>query len=120
MSRKRVGIAMNGVTGRMGYNQHLVRSILAIRKDGGIPLSDGTRLWPEPILVGRNERKLRDIAERHGLDNWTTSLDEALARDDVDIYFDSQITAAHVPAITAAIAAGKAIYTEKPIAESTE
>jgi predicted dehydrogenase len=116
---KRIGIAMNGVTGRMGYNQHLVRSILAIREAGGIALTDGTRLWPEPILVGRDERKLRTIAERHGLDTWTTSLQEALGRDDVDVYFDSQITSAHVPAIKAAIAAGKAIYTEKPIAEST-
>ena len=119
-SRKRVGIAMNGVTGRMGYNQHLVRSILAIREAGGIALADGTMLWPEPILVGRDERKLRTIAERHGLDTWTTSLAEALERDDVDIYFDAQVTSAHAPAIRAAIAAGKAIYTEKPIAESTE
>ncbi|HVX43555.1 MAG TPA: Gfo/Idh/MocA family oxidoreductase [Mycobacteriales bacterium] len=118
MSRKRIGIAMNGVTGRMGYNQHLVRSILAIRADGGLLLADGTRLWPEPILVGRNEHKLREIAEAHGLDSWTTSLDEALARDDVEIYFDAQVTSRHVPAITAAIGAGKAIYTEKPIAEN--
>lgn len=118
MSRKRIGIAMNGVTGRMGYNQHLVRSILAIRADGGLPLADGTRLWPEPILVGRNEHKLREIAEAHGLDSWTTSLDEALAREDVEIYFDAQVTSRHVPAITAAIKAGKSIYTEKPIAEN--
>lgn len=118
MSRKRIGIAVNGVTGRMGYNQHLVRSLLAVRADGGMPLSDGTRLWPDPVLVGRNEHKLRDIAERHGLDSWTTSLPEALAREDVEIYFDAQVTVRHVPAITAAIEAGKAVYTEKPVAEN--
>ena len=39
-----IGIIMNGVTGRMGYRQHLLRSILAIRDDGGIALPDGTRL----------------------------------------------------------------------------
>jgi hypothetical protein len=73
-----VRVAMNGVTGRMGYNQHLVRSILAINADGGVRLSDGRRVRLEPVLVGRNEGKLRDIAKRHGIANWTTSLDEAL------------------------------------------
>jgi predicted dehydrogenase len=117
MADRRIGIAMNGVTGRMGYNQHLVRSILAMRADGGIPLSDSERLIPEPVLVGRNEHKLAAIAERHGIEHWTTSLDEALDRDDVQVYFDAQVTSRHAPAIKAAIAAGKAIYTEKPIAE---
>jgi predicted dehydrogenase len=116
----KVGVAMNGVTGRMGYRQHLVRSILAIRDAGGLALADGRRLIPEPILVGRSESKLRDLAERHQLTEWSTSLDEVLERDDVLIYFDSLVTSARVDAISAAIAAGKHIYTEKPIAESTE
>ncbi len=120
MESLKVGVAMNGVTGRMGYRQHLVRSILAIRDAGGLALADGRRLIPEPILVGRSESKLRDLAERHQLTEWSTSLDEVLERDDVLIYFDSLVTSARVDAISAAIAAGKHIYTEKPIAESTE
>jgi predicted dehydrogenase len=116
MARRPIGIVLNGVSGRMGENQHLVRSILAIRADGGLPLADGTLLWPEPILVGRTEAKLRALAERHGLTEWTTDLDAALARTDVEVYFDTQITGARVPAIRAAIAAGKHVYTEKPLA----
>jgi predicted dehydrogenase len=116
MSRRSIGIVLNGVTGRMGYRQHLVRSILAIREDGGLPLPDGTVLWPEPVLVGRNERKLADIAERHGLTDWTTDMHAALARDDVEIYFDALTTQRREKAIKAAIEAGKHIYTEKPLA----
>ncbi|GAA5148126.1 Gfo/Idh/MocA family oxidoreductase [Pseudonocardia eucalypti] len=116
MERRVVGIAMNGVTGRMGYNQHLVRSILAIREQGGLAAGDQV-LWPEPVLVGRNEDKLRAIATRHGLDRYTTSLDEALAQPDVQIYFDAQTTQLHEKAITSAIEAGKHVYAEKPLAE---
>jgi predicted dehydrogenase len=116
MSRRSIGIVLNGVTGRMGYRQHLVRSIMAIRADGGLPLPDGTVLWPEPVLVGRNERKLAEIAERHGLSDWTTDLHAALARDDVEIYFDSITTQRREKAIKSAIDAGKHIYTEKPLA----
>jgi predicted dehydrogenase len=117
VKRRRIGIALNGVTGRMGYRQHLVRSLLAIRDEGGLPLPDGRRLWPEPILVGRSEQKLLEIAERHGLTEWTTDLATALARPDVEIYFDAQVTAQREKAIRAAIDAGKHIYTEKPTAE---
>ncbi|GAA4695753.1 Gfo/Idh/MocA family oxidoreductase [Phytohabitans rumicis] len=117
MARRTIGIALNGVTGRMGYRQHLVRSLLAIREQGGLPLRDGTRLWPELVLVGRSESKLREIAERHGLTDWSTDVPAVLARPDVDIYFDSQVTAQREKALRAAIDAGKHIYTEKPIAE---
>jgi len=120
MERRRIGIAMNGVTGRMGYNQHLVRSILAIREQGGLPTPSGEVIWPEPVLVGRNEDKLRAIAERHGLSRYTTSLDEALAEPDVEIYFDAQSTQLHDKAITRAIEAGKHIYAEKPLAEQLD
>ncbi|WP_461008126.1 Gfo/Idh/MocA family protein [Streptomyces capparidis] len=116
MNRRTVGIAMNGVTGRMGYRQHLVRSILAIREQGGLDLGDGNVLWPEPVLVGRSEAKLRAMAERHGLTRWTTSLDEALTDPDVEIYFDAQVTSAREPAVRQAVAAGKHIYCEKPTA----
>jgi predicted dehydrogenase len=115
-----VGIVLNGVTGRMGYRQHLVRSLLAIRADGGLRLADGTVLWPEPVLVGRNERKLADIAARHGLTDWTTDLHAALARDDVEIYFDALTTQRREKAISAAIDAGKHVYTEKPLAMDVE
>ncbi|XTZ13706.1 Gfo/Idh/MocA family protein [Micromonospora echinospora] len=115
-ARVPIGIVMNGVTGRMGYRQHLVRSLLAIREQGGLALRDGSRLWPEPVLVGRNEAKLRDVAARHGLTDWTTDLDAALARPDVSIYFDAQVTSEREKAIGLAVAAGKHIYTEKPTA----
>ncbi|MEU9018395.1 Gfo/Idh/MocA family oxidoreductase [Actinomadura sp. NPDC048394] len=120
MARKSIGIVMNGVTGRMGYRQHLLRSILAIREQGGLRLADGTDLWPEPVLVGRSEAKLRDLAARHGLDAWTTDLDEALARPDTEVYFDAQVTSARVEAIRTAVAAGKHVYTEKPLADDLD
>ena len=116
MNIRPIGIVLNGVTGRMGYRQHLVRSLLAIREDGGLPLADGTRLWPEPVLVGRNEGKLTEIADRHGLSDWTTDLHAALSRDDVSIYFDAQVTQRREKAVAAAIEAGKHVYTEKPLA----
>ncbi|KOG66879.1 Gfo/Idh/MocA family oxidoreductase [Streptomyces flaveolus] len=116
MTRKTVRIAMNGVTGRMGYRQHLVRSILALRDQGGLDLGDGTVLWPEPVLLGRREHALREIAERHGLDQVSTDVDAVLADPTVDIYFDSQVTSAREEALTKAITAGKHVYTEKPTA----
>ncbi|KAB1946332.1 Gfo/Idh/MocA family oxidoreductase [Micromonospora sp. ALFpr18c] len=119
MTRRSIGIIVNGVTGRMGYRQHLVRSLLAIREAGGVTLADGTTIWPEPVLVGRNETKLRELAERHGLTDWTTDLTSALARDDVEVYFDAQVTQQREKAIRQAIEAGKHIYTEKPLAEDT-
>ncbi|GAA4916802.1 putative dehydrogenase [Stackebrandtia albiflava] len=113
-----VGIAVNGVTGRMGYRQHLVRSLLAIRDQGGLPRPDGTVIWPEPVLVGRNAAKLADIAARHGIDRYTTDLAEVLSDDTVQIYFDALTTRQRVPAVTQAIKAGKHVYCEKPIATS--
>ncbi|MFI5840716.1 Gfo/Idh/MocA family protein [Catenuloplanes sp. NPDC051500] len=117
MARRTIGIVLNGVTGRMGYRQHLVRSLLALREQGGLPLANGDRLYPELVLVGRNEAKLREIAERHGLTDWTTDLATALARPEVEIYFDAQVTAQREKALRLAIEAGKHIYTEKPTAE---
>jgi predicted dehydrogenase len=116
MARKVITVALNGVTGRMGYRQHLVRSLLAIREQGGVRLEDGSCLYPEPILVGRSEERLRAIAERHGLDRWTTSLDEVLSDPSVDVYFDTQVTSAREVALRNAIEAGKHVYTEKPVA----
>ncbi|MFB2597324.1 Gfo/Idh/MocA family protein [Herbiconiux sp. P17] len=118
MSTTTLRIIMNGVTGRMGYRQHLVRSILAIRDDGGILLPNGDRIQVEPILVGRNAEKLAELAALHGVAEYTTDLRAALADDTATIYFDAQVTSARKDAILAAIAAGKHIYTEKPIANT--
>ncbi|MDE0825459.1 MAG: Gfo/Idh/MocA family oxidoreductase [Akkermansiaceae bacterium] len=115
---KTIGIIMNGVTGRMGTNQHLVRSILAIRKQGGVELADGTKLMPDPILTGRNEAKVKALAEEHGVGRWTTDLDEALADDYNEIFFDASGTPYRVGFLEKAIAAGKHVYCEKPIATS--
>jgi predicted dehydrogenase len=114
-----IGVVMNGVTGRMGMNQHLIRSILAIRADGGITGAGGTRILPDPILVGRDREKLASLATRHTVERWTTELSEALAEDDAEIYFDAQVTAARPSAILAALAAGKHVYCEKPLASDT-
>ena len=118
MTRKVIHVALNGVTGRMGYRQHLVRSLLAIREQGGVQLEDGTTVYPEPVLVGRSEERLRAIASRHGLDRWTTNLDEVLADPEVEVYFDTQITSAREASLMRAIEAGKHVYTEKPVAGS--
>ena len=113
-------VAMNGVTGRMGYRQHLVRSILAIRDDGGIRLDDGSRVQVEPVLVGRNVEKLRAIADQHYIERWTTDAEAVFADPSIDIYFDAQTTSRRYDALAAAMRAGKHIYTEKPTADTLE
>lgn len=118
MGERTIRIAMNGVTGRMGYHQHLVRSILPLRT-AGFTTPAGQRLRVEPVLVGRRADKLAEIAKAHDIAHWTTSLDEVLGDPDIDVYFDAQVTAARVGALRAAIAAGKHIYAEKPVAETT-
>ncbi|MFI7421544.1 Gfo/Idh/MocA family protein [Nonomuraea sp. NPDC049684] len=120
MSVRTIGVVMNGVTGRMGYRQHLVRSVLAINEQGGVTLSDGERVRLRPVLVGRNAGKLADLADRHGIPDFTTDLDAALADDDNLIYFDAQVTSARVKAVLKAIEAGKHVYAEKPTAESVQ
>ena len=120
MARKVIQVAVNGVTGRMGYRQHLVRSLLSIREQGGVRLSDGTLVYPEPVLVGRSKERLREIASRHGLDRWSTDLDEVLADPSVEVYFDTQVTSLREASLMRAISAGKHVYTEKPVASSLE
>lgn len=120
MEQVRVGIIMNGVTGRMGTRQHLARSIAAIRDEGGIDLGDGRIIMPDPILVGRNEDKLRALAEEYKIPRWTTDLDTALADPNDTVYFDALSTNQRVDTVTKAIAAGKAIYCEKPTATNLE
>ena len=119
MKEHSLGIIMNGVTGRMGTNQHLVRSILAIRRQGGVRLDNGDIIVPDPILVGRNPGKLKALAQTHGIARFTTDLDAALKDPFNAIYFDSQTTDRRAEGVRRAIAARKAIYCEKPTAVDT-
>jgi predicted dehydrogenase len=116
MSQKTLGIIMNGVTGRMGMNQHLIRSVVAIRAEGGVTLSDGSKVQLDPVLVGRNAEKVAALAKEHGVARWTTDLDGAIANPNDTIFFDAATTQMRPRLLEKAIAAGKHVYCEKPIA----
>ncbi|MDR6550743.1 Gfo/Idh/MocA family oxidoreductase [Paenibacillus qinlingensis] len=120
MTTHSIGIIMNGVTGRMGTNQHLSRSIVAIREQGGVTLPNGDTIMPDPILIGRQEKKIKALAEKYGVARWSTDVDAALADPYNVIYFDSQTTVMRAESLRKAIRAGKHIYTEKPTATSLE
>jgi predicted dehydrogenase len=120
MEIRKIGIILNGVTGRMGTNQHLIRSILAIMKQGGIKVSDDLRLMPEPILTGRSENKLRALAEAHAVGGktlkYTTDLDSALSDKSNEVFFDASGTLQRAGFVERAVKAKKSIYCEKPTA----
>ncbi|MAK46283.1 MAG: oxidoreductase [Opitutae bacterium] len=120
MKEHKLGIIMNGVTGRMGTNQHLIRSICAIRDQGGVQISPNERITVDPILTGRNEDKLKALAENNGVSRWTTNLDEALADSENQIFFDASSTLHRARFVEMAAKAGKAVYCEKPTAVTTE
>jgi predicted dehydrogenase len=120
MKQERLGLIMNGVTGRMGTNQHLIRSIVAIRSEGGVLLKNGDRVMPDPILVGRNEEKLEQLARSHGVERWTTNLDAALKNPDDTLFFDAATTKLRAKLVKKAMKAGKHIYCEKPVAETLD
>lgn len=116
----RLGIILHGVTGRMGMNQHLIRSVLKIRAQGGAPMADGRRVPIDPILVGRNAEKVEALAAAHNVARWTTDLDAALANPDDTIFFDAASTQLRAGLLRQAVDAGKHIYCEKPIAETLD
>ncbi len=118
MSAQRLGIVMHGVTGRMGLNQHLIRSIRAIREQGGVKLSSGDRVMPDPILIGRGAERMEALAKAHGGLRWGTDLDRALADPDDTVFFDAATTQMRPALVKKAIAAGKHVYCEKPSATS--
>ena len=120
MATQRLGIIMNGVTGRMGTNQHLVRSIVAIREAGGVVLSNGERVMPDPILIGRNKDKLAALAQAHGIERFDTDLNRALDNRSDTVFFDAATTQMRPALLRQAIAAGKHVYCEKPIAVDLE
>ncbi|MFC7395856.1 Gfo/Idh/MocA family protein [Chelatococcus sp. GCM10030263] len=120
MAVRQLGLIMHGITGRMGYNQHLVRSIVAIREQGGVALPNGDRVMPDPILVGRNAEKIAEIAKKHGITRTTTDLDAALANPNDTLFFDAGSTVMRAGLLTRAIEAGKHVYSEKPIADTLD
>ena len=119
MKTHKVGIIMNGVTGRMGTNQHLLRSIAKIISQGGVKINGDEVIMPDPVLVGRNAAKLEELCRLSGVQKMTTNLDEALADASNIIYFDSQTTGRRAEGVRKAVKAGKHIYCEKPIAVDT-
>ncbi|MDO8373374.1 MAG: Gfo/Idh/MocA family oxidoreductase, partial [Polaromonas sp.] len=116
MATQRLGLIMHGVTGRMGMNQHLIRSIVAIRKQGGVTLSNGDKVMPDPILIGRNAEKMEALAKAWSIARWGTDLDQALANPDDTVFFDAGTTQMRPTLLARAIRAGKHVYCEKPIA----
>ena len=120
MKVHKVGIIMNGVTGRMGTNQHLMRSIVEIIKQGGVKVNEAEVIMPDPVLVGRNMAKLEYLKSISGVEKLTTDLDSVLSDPYYQVYFDSQTTGRRAPAVKKAIKAGKHIYCEKPVGISTE
>src|SRR5829696_2136818 len=118
MAQQRLGIIMNGVTGRMGMNQHLIRSIVAIREQGGVALKNGDRVMPDPILVGRSADRLQKLAKAHGITRWTTDLDKALKDKKDTLFFDAATTQLRAELLKKAMKAGKDIYCEKPVSET--
>jgi predicted dehydrogenase len=115
VAARKIGIILEGATGRLGATQHL-RALLAIRDEGGLPLASGDRLVPEPLLLGRNPEKLARLADASGGLRWSLDRDAALADPAIAVYFDASATGGRSARALSAIAAGKHVYLEKPVA----
>ncbi|HMC16047.1 MAG TPA: Gfo/Idh/MocA family oxidoreductase [Albitalea sp.] len=120
MPTQSLGLIMHGVTGRMGMNQHLIRSIVAIREQGGVTLANGDKVMPDPILIGRNAEKIETLARAHGIARWGTNLEAALANKSDTVFFDAGTTQMRPTLLAQAIRAGKHVYCEKPIATNLD
>ena len=120
MKQHTIGIIMNGVTGRMGTNQHLLRSIAEIMKQGGVKIAPDEIIMPDPVLVGRDKNKLEKLCALSGVKKMTTNVDEALADKNNQVYFDAQVTGRRADAVRKAVQAGKHVYCEKPTAVDTK
>ncbi len=116
----KIGIIMNGVTGRMGTNQHLMRSIVPIIKQGGVQVSPSEFIMPDPVLVGRDAVKLQKLSEQSGVSKFTTELNSVVNDPSYHVYFDAQTTGRRAEGVRQAVKAGKHVYCEKPTAVSTE
>ena len=119
MATRKIGVVVEGATGRLGSTQHL-RSLMAMRSEGGLPLANGDRLVPEPVLLGRNREKLAALAAANGGLKWSTDRDACLADPDIAVYFDASATGGRPARVSAALDAGKHVYVEKPLAETLE
>src|SRR5215813_6935439 len=118
MAERRIGVIINGATGRMGTTQHMA-NLLAIAAEGGLPLQNGDRLIPELTLVGRDAGRLKALAAAHGNPRCTTSLAEAFAGPD-QVFMDCAATGDRPKRVRQAIAAGKHIHIEKPTAPTVD
>ena len=117
--KKRLGVIVNGATGRIGFNQHLVRALLVLRQDG-IVADGGDAVFPDIFLVGRNPEKLRTVCSEFGIKNWTTDIESALSDANYPVYFDSTVTSARFANVALALQAGKHVFCEKPLAPTFE
>ena len=118
MATRRLGIIMHGATSRIGTTQHLLNSLVPIIAEGGLPLANGDRLMPDPVIVSRSAEKAQALAERFGLARWSTDLDACLADPVNELFFECAYGGGRVELAKRAIAAGKHIYLEKPVAET--
>jgi predicted dehydrogenase len=115
MPQQTTGIIIHGATGRIASTQHLANALVPIIAEGGLAIGPD-RLVPRLLLVGRDAKRLAALAQTYGISESTTDLDAALASRDHSLFFDAAPTAQRFSTLQKAIAAGKHVYSEKPLA----